>query len=328
MVDKIAFIGQPEYFRFSYENDLDDVAQVMEFPFHFGMGEEAFSALEEYDATYNFFFRGEFFPEKVLSRLRGIKINLSSEPFPRHIDNQLEYTRDSLTRYLDFRLIREKAFDYIFHYDEASLPFMASDGLNLSGAFPFPVATNTYSPKSVVKNLDLFFVGRSSIHREKYFGALKHLYHFLHIAHGVWGPPLIDYISKAKICLNIHAEDEISWEPRMQMLLAAGAFIVSEKITPNPILRPNIDFIEIGSPQELHDSVAYYLAHPSEREKIAESGCQRVREQLDAKSVFKRLLQEITMGDIAKFTVGRERKFLNFLQQFTMQARQIKNFLK
>ena len=98
-----------------------------------------------------FFSEVSFFAEEVLTRLRGVKVCLSSEPFPRYIDRRLEYTFDSLERYLNFRAIGGKAFDYVFHYDEASLPFLSKDGLHLSGAFPFPVATKTYAPKSVDK---------------------------------------------------------------------------------------------------------------------------------------------------------------------------------
>ncbi|MBD1401319.1 glycosyltransferase [Pelovirga terrestris] len=298
---KIAFICQPEYFRFSYENDLDSFACVKEFPFHFDMSASEFTALEEFDADYNFFFRGEFFPDKVLCRLRGNKVNFSSEPFPRCIDGRLVYTRDSLSRYNHFRHIRHKPFDYVFHYDESSLAFMAQDGIKLSGAFPFPVATRTYAPRTAEKNWDLFFIGRSSTHREQFFGPLKHRYHFLHIAHGIWGPPLVEYLCQTKICLNIHAEDEVSWEPRMQMLLAVGVFVISEQITPNSVLRPNIDYVEISTPQQLSEAVEYYLAHPEERQRIAASGRARVCEHLDARAVYPRLVEQLSQGQLPRF---------------------------
>lgn len=323
----VAVICQPEYFRFCYENDLDKLLNVREFLFNFEMKLGEFKELTNYDADVNIFFRGEHFPEEVLSHLSGVKINLSSEPFPRYIDGKLEYTYDSFNRYLDFRKIRYKKFDYIFHYDESSLDFMARDGLHLSGAFPFPVATDTYFRAETEKLWDLFFIGRSSRHREKYFNHLKHTRNFLHIAHGIWGPPLVKYIHESSICLNIHAENEVSWEPRLQMLLASGAFVISEKITPNPILRPNIDYVEIKTPQELHEAVAYYLAHPFERQEIAESGFQRVRHKLNAIVEFSRLIKEIESGQIVKFTVGRELKLLNIFQSIKNKARYLRNLL-
>jgi len=201
---------------------------------------------------------------------------------------------------------------------------MAQDGLWLSGAFPFPVATGLYAPSdSTEKKWDLFFIGRSSVHREQHFGPLKHRYHFLHIAHGIWSTPLIDYIHNASICLNIHAEPEISWEPRLQMLIASGAFVISEKITPNPLLRPNRDFIEITSPQHLHEAVDHYLAHPEERHAIAVSGRQRVQETLETRIEFPKLLTSIKTGQVSRFRVGGERTYLNILQTIVERKKRV-----
>ncbi|MBT0654206.1 glycosyltransferase [Geobacter luticola] len=262
---------------------------------------EDLSCLEEIDADFNIFFRGEFVPETLLGKLRGVKINLSSEPFPRYIDNKLNYTYDSINRYFAFREIKHKKYDYVFHYDEASLPFLKKDGLLLSGAFAFPVATEVYKPLEIEKSWDLFFIGRSTKHREEHFSYLKHIYNFLHIAHGIWGPPLVEYVNMSKICLNIHAENEVSWEPRLQMLLASGAFVISEKITPNTLLRPGVDYVEISSPRELRKAVEYYLTHPDERKRISDNGLQRVKDLLDAKDVFSRLLSDLGENRYPKF---------------------------
>jgi hypothetical protein len=312
IVTKIAFISQPEYFRFCYENDLQTLGSVIEIPFHFDSELKAFGPILEFDADFNIFFRGESIPDEILSSLKGIKINLSSEPFPRFIENKLEYSFDSFRRYLFFRQIRKKKFDYVFHYDEASLSFFKKDGLYLSGAFPLPVATDTYYPEKHDKNWDLFFIGRSTPYREMFFGKLKHYYNFLHIAHGIWGPPLVEYIHKSKICLNIHAESEISWEPRMQMLLATGAFVISEKITPNSILKPNIDFIEISNNKELLEAVSYYLAHEEERNKIAENGCIKVCTHLNSKNSFSNIIKSIKENKVDLFKAKNGNPMIGF----------------
>lgn len=294
---KIAFIGQPEYFRFCYEHDLDAVFEVAEFPFTFGMREEELAPVLAFDADVNFFFRGEFFPAPVLARLRGLKVALSSEPFPRHLDGALVHTPDSWQRYLDFRArMRSQPFDHVFHYDAASLDFMRQDGLHLSGSFAFPVAIDTYAPLDVPRQWDLFFIGRSTSHRERYFGPLKHHLQFLHICHGVYGPPLLPYVCGARINLNVHAEPEVSWEPRVQMLLAAGAFVISEPLTPNPYLRPGVDYVQAASPAELHEKVAHYLAHEDERQAIADAGRARVQELLASKRNFPALVQGLLQG--------------------------------
>lgn len=299
---KIAFISQPEYFRFIYERDLDDVFEVREFPFTFGKKAGDFAELEAFDPDHAFFFRGEFFPAEVLNRLRGNKVALSSEPFPRKVDGKWEYSVDSIRRFLAFRSIRGKRYDYVFHYDESSKDLFLFDKMNLSGFFHFPVATKTYKPNiEVEKEWDLFFIGRSTAHREKLFGSLKHHRNFLHIAHGIWGPDLARYINASSICINAHAEDEVSWEPRLQMLLACGAFVLSEKITPNRFLKPGRDFVEYSGVHDLIDKVHHYLNHPLEMQTIRDNAANSIRDHFDSVSRFSELIRKMDSGGFPKF---------------------------
>lgn len=324
---KIAVFSQPEYFRFMYEHELESFADIFEFKLQIGLRASDFKPLIEYQADYNFFFRGEYVPDGVLEQLTGVRVALSSEPFPRLVNGRYEYTLDSIQRYFLFRSIRRKPFDYVFHYDGASLPFLKWDQLFVSGQFAFPVATSAYHPRERPKTWDLFFIGRSTVHREAHFGFLKHHYNFLHICHGIWGEPLVDYLCAAKICLNVHAENEVSWEPRMQMMLACGAFVISEKITPNSYLRPGIDYVEIGSPRELHQAVDYYLQHDAERMRIARSGHKRVLEVLDSKTNFRQLIADLDGEKYSKFTAGRGAGLLSAITKARDTWTQMKNRL-
>ena len=325
---KVAFISQPEYFRFMYENDLDNFAIVKEFVFNSRMTCERLSDLLQFNADYNIFFRGEFIPNEVLKGLRGVCINLSSEPFPRTIKNKSLFSYNSLVRYREFRSIREKAFDYIFHYDAASLRFMRKDGLILSGHFAFPVATNVYKPLNTPINWDLFFIGRSTKHREILFSPLKQNYRFLHIAHGLWGEQLVNYINASKICLNTHAINEISWEPRLQMLLACKAFVISEPITPNDYLKPGIHYVEAKCQDEFHLLTKYYLEQSDERKKIAERGYIRVIEKLDSKKVFPVFLQNISNSQYNKFQANSGHVFCEIFDRFWTYWQIIKKSFK
>lgn len=310
---RIAFVSQPEYFRFMYDHALNDLGEVFEFPFTTSLRDQDYEPLVAFNPDMTFFFRGEHAPLSVLDRLGGLRIALSSEPFPRITSGRSKYTRDSLARYLTFRSIRAKPFDYVFHYDSASIPFMAKDGLKVSGEFPFPVATGTYRPKPAAKEWDLFFVGRSTYRRELHFSELKHQFEFLHIAHGVYGPGLVDYIARSKIGLNVHAENDISWEPRLQMMLACGAFVISDRITPNIYLRPGTDYIEVDGPKELLQAVQHYLSDDSAREVIAGNGLDRVKERLDARTQFEALIEGLG-GHYQRFDVGPSSLTMNALE--------------
>lgn len=302
---KIAFISQPEYFRFCYEDDLHRLGEVLEFPFKYHMKDQDLRDLVEFNADFNFFFRGEFFPENVLPKLTGKKVCLSSEPFPGIINGKLKYTRDSYCRYKSFKPIATKKFDYLFHYDATSLPFFKSEGLEISGIFPFPVATGVYRKVEMQKMWDFFFIGRSTPHREEFFGQLKHCYNFLHICHGVWGRDLVQYANQSKILLNVHAENEISWEPRLQMLMATGNLVISEQVSPNSILQPGVDFVEVTSPKELFEAGEYYLHNEKEREAIACNAVEKIFKKLDSKQVFGTLIHDIQNGVYPRFQSSR-----------------------
>ncbi|MBD2666508.1 hypothetical protein B6N60_00180 [Richelia sinica FACHB-800] len=298
---KIAFISQPEYFRFIYENDIDDLAEVKEFNFNFTKNK--FSDLEEFNADVNIFFRGEYFPNSTLERLKGIKVNISSEIFPKIINNEINYSFDSLQRYENFRnLITHKQFDYVFHYDKHSVSFMKDDGINLSGAFGLPVATSIYRKNNLPKRWDFFFIGRSTYHRERFFSSLKHYYEFLHICHGIYGQDLVTYMNQSKILLNIHAEQEISWEPRVQMLMATGGMVISEDIGDNPYFIPGKDFVTVSEPGELLEKSKYYLEHEAERELIALNGMNKVHKYLNSRQVFANFIENLQNEAYQKFS--------------------------
>lgn len=300
---KIAFVGQPEYFGFVYEGGIKGF-EIRGYDYNFDMKEEEFKDLADYDADYNIFFRGEFVPESVLEKLRGVKIALSSEPFPRKIDGKWEYTKDSLKRYFDFRKrIRSKKYDYVFHYDASSMELFKKDGLGLSGEFVFPVSRKIYKNLNSKKVRDIFFLGRSTAHREGYFGALKHYYNFLHIAHGIYGGKLFNKLTnESTINFNIHAEDEISWEPRLQILLASGAFVISEKITPNRYIKPGRDFIEIKNPSEAMNVVEYYLKNDKKRERIITNAEKTINKYFDSDKIFPEFLNKIENGQYPRFS--------------------------
>ena len=99
-------------------------------------------------------------------RLRK-KINLN-------INSKFDYTSDSVNRFKFFLRFSERKFDFTFHFDEASRSFIELMGIRLSGYQPLPVATQTWRPPSspIPKKWDIVFLGRSTPHRERFFGPL------------------------------------------------------------------------------------------------------------------------------------------------------------
>ena len=295
-IKTVAFVAQPEYFEFHYREILESQYTVRYFPHSFSEDPGFFKPVVEFDADITIFFRGELVPIEVLEALSGLKVNLSSEPFPKIIDRNPVYTEDSLARFEFFLRIFDRPYDYIFHYDEVSRTFFERQGIQLSGFFPFPIATEVITPSNKPKKWDIFFSGRSTPHRDQFFGPLKRDFNFLHINHGVVGSDLLDFIHQCKISLNIHAENEVSWEPRTQFLMAAGSLLVSEPLSPTCPLRPGIDFIEVSEPWKMYETCKHILENYDDYKHIAESGRQRVEEVLSSRKNFPVFFNEILDG--------------------------------
>lgn len=323
---KLAFIGQPEYFRAFYENDLGSEYEVKEFKSNFKMEDSDFDDLIVFNADYNIFFRGEFIPNSVLQKLNGLTVALSSEPFPSYIDGKLNFTYDSYKRFETFLSIKDKLYDYVFHYDASSVEFLQQYGINLSGVFEFPVATGTYRPMEMEKKWDVFFIGRSTAYREKFLGPLKHYFNVLHIAHGVHGADLVPYMNQSKILLNLHAENEISWEPRVQILMATGGLVISQKLTPNDLLIPGTDYVETDMTDQfdLYNKVKYYLEHDKDCLSIKKNGYLKIQKHFDAKLKFRELIDNIDGGLYKKFYFMKNKKIHKHLKYYSFMIEKFK----
>src|SRR5262245_48650989 len=232
---RLAFVGQREYFRCHYEHDLDGLYDVREFQLLWNPPEGYYEPLLDFNADVNFVFRGELLPVPVVEKLSGTRISFSTEPFPKIISGALAYTLDSLERFKMFVETFDRPYDFIFHYDAASTSFLESQDIRLSNFGPLPIATETYRPLGVPKSRDVLFLGRSTPHLEKFLGLLKRDLDVFHVAHGLPSNlaernierEFLPVVCSFKLVLNIHAEPELSWEPRIQQMLACGALVVS-----------------------------------------------------------------------------------------------------
>ncbi len=329
---KIAILSQPEYFRLHYLDFLlYSKYEVKEFILNFGSTATEYSDLIEFKPDILICFRGEYVCSQLLENISGVKIALSSEPFPRQYNSgEWDYTFDSVHRYLEFRRIKEKNFDYIFHYDKLSAELFKLDGITVSGFFNFPISTKSIHPLDVEKKWDISFIGRSSERRESLMIYLKHHYNFLHIAHGVVGIDLNYYLNRSKISLNIHASNEKSWEPRLQILMAAGCPVISEVIPTNDLLIENKHYISFVNADDLKKSVEYCLGHEDNMKLIAANARQLMLEKFDAITYFSGLID--TIDQYPRFSVSPDSKnfdkFLTKLLQKRANDKPYKRLIK
>ncbi|MGA9869452.1 MAG: glycosyltransferase [Acetobacteraceae bacterium] len=302
---KVAFIGQTEYFRCHYETDLDADCTVFEKHLVWDAPSSWYDDLLEFNADINIFFRGDLVPLSVVEALKGLRVSYSTEPFPKLLNGgSFDYTLDSLGRFEQFTRIQNYPFEYVLHYDEASKSFLEGQGFELSGYVPLPIATEAYCPVEAPRERDILFLGRSTAHRERHLGQLKLDFDTFHIAHG-WPPlrrdrgstaDLTQLVNQFRICLNLHAEEELSWEPRMQLMMACGALVVSEPISPNPYLQPDVHFVEIRTPAELYRTCCDIVSDPDRFDVIRETGHREVVRSLSARACWPRLFESLALG--------------------------------
>lgn len=299
---KVAFVGQNEYFGCHYENDLDDLFSVKKFQLRFGANYEYYRELIEYSPDILIAFRGELMPHSVVKQISGTKIAISTEPMPKVIGSKTHYTRDSLERFRNFLPIFERDYDYIFHYDEASESFFTDQGVNVSGFFPLPIAARTYKPLRNHKSRQVLFFGRSTAHREEILGPLKRDFDVLHLAHGWPGEKpheietFLQCVDSFRLCLNLHAEDELSWEPRVQLMLACGCTVVSEPLSPNRFLLPGQHFYEATGVEAIYQACHSLLEDSDSAARVARGGHEYVVRELSARRMWPDLFQKVRAG--------------------------------
>ena len=51
-------------------------------------------------------------------------------------------------------------------------------------------------------------------------------------------------------------------------MLACGAFVISKPVIPNEYLRPNLDYIEVSSKENLFEVVSFFLDHEEDKENF------------------------------------------------------------
>jgi hypothetical protein len=289
---KIAFLGQPEYFRCLYERDLDDLYDVREYKLIWGAPWYYYSNLIEFAPDIAFFFRADLFSDELVKRLPGKKVALSSEPIPKYINGTLSTSSDMEYRFASLKNARNK-FDHFFHFDRSSLRYLQENGFKVDGDFMFPVATGTYHPTNSEKKWDIFFGGRDTVHRDNYLKILKRDFEVLHISSGIFSDEYVRLINACKIGVNIHVDDKPSIEHRIQNMMACGNLVMSEPLSPNDMFIPGRHYVEFSNKKEFLEKFLYYYHRDSEREVIARNGLKLVRERLASKKEFPKLIGKI-----------------------------------
>lgn len=128
---------------------------------------------------------------------------------------------------------------------------------------------NIYQRLNVVKDIDVLFIGCPMPRRKKIIERLSSRFEVKLMS--AYAKDACRLFNRAKIVLNIHAEDYLDTETRIFEVLGSGAFLISEKLSEENPFR-NDELIQVESIDEMEEKINYYLNRPNERKIVADRG--------------------------------------------------------
>ncbi|MBI3601114.1 MAG: glycosyltransferase family 1 protein [Nitrospinae bacterium] len=203
--------------------------------------------------------RGEYFPIPLIKSIGVPRFFWASELVSRCRDQD--------------RLLKHNLFDHIFLHSNKCREAVVSwgwvdpkrcsvllNGFDESLFRPIP---------NIQKDIDILFIGTITTRRKEILNRLKSQFNVL-IA-SAFGEEMVRLFNRAKIVLNIHAEDVLDTETRVFEVLGCGAFLLTERLSPeNPFSRNEL--VEFDTTEELCNKLQYFLNHDDDRNKIAGHG--------------------------------------------------------
>ncbi|MBU2495964.1 MAG: glycosyltransferase [Candidatus Omnitrophica bacterium] len=203
--------------------------------------------------------RGDYFPIPLIRAIRAPRFFLTTELVSRCQDQE--------------RLLKSGLFDHIFLHTRNCVDTVISRNWAKPGQcslllLAFDENLHRKIP-GTVKDIDLLFVGWLSKRRKIFLKKISSQFNCL--ATAAYGEDLVRLANRAKIVLNIHAEDFPDTETRVFETLGCGSFLLSEQLSSeNPF--SELELVQFRDTEGLMKKIRYFLDHAEEREAIAEQG--------------------------------------------------------
>ncbi len=187
---------------------------------------------------------------------------------------RLFYTSELVSRCRDHDpLLKSGLFDHVFLRTPTCIDTVVGKGWLgyeqcsvLLSAFD----ENIHRPlPGVIKDIDVLHVGSITDRRRKFLTTLSSVCRLTSTS--AFGEEMVNLMNRAKIVLNIHADDFVDTETRVFEALGCGAFLLTERLSSEAPFSDQ-DLVEFSSINDLIDKIRYYLAYDEEREMIASHG--------------------------------------------------------
>lgn len=203
--------------------------------------------------------RGDYFPISLIRAIQAPRFFLTTELVNRRPDQK--------------RLLKSGLFDHIFLHTKNCIEELISRRWAKPGQcslllLAFDENLHRKIP-GTVKDIDLLFVGWLSKRRKAFLRKISSRFNCL--ATAAYGEDLVRLTNRARIVLNIHAEDFLDTETRVFETLGSGSFLLSEKLSSeNPFSEREL--VQFRDTEDLMKKIGYFLENDEEREAIAERG--------------------------------------------------------
>lgn len=300
---RVAFVGQSVYFRqCALELESDGVVPSFIDFRAAAAAQPLLEALHKLDPDVVLVFRPEIVPEGLFDSLRAVTIGYLTEPLPR-VDGH-EHP-DLKERMWWLEQVDAGNFDRVISFD----PLIAQSAervLPVWRSLPIPVADSLFMDvRPMAAPPRLLFVGRSTEHREALLAPVKRAHPIVHVGHGLFGGQLLRLMQRSDVQLNLHNNPYPSFENRVCIALAAGHLVISEPLSPEHELTAGVDYMLVGSPQELLEVVDRVASDGRSFVEVQHAGRAQA-ERFRASSVYPGLLRD-ALADVAASGSARRR---------------------
>jgi len=296
---RLAFVGQQTYFRACA---LDEHSARIETTFvDYRSGSDAKqmrSRLETFAPDAVVVFRPETVPTGVLADLPVPIVGFLTEPISRDPNAGGRGAHwDLESRRRDLAGLDPANVDRIVSFDPMIVD-TADEFMEVWRSLPIPVSDRLYRDvRPIVGTPKLLFVGRSTVHRERFLIDVKHRFDCLHVNFGIQVEELEGLLDRHQITFNVHNEAYPSFENRVFLHLAAGHLVISEPLLPTHGLEPGFDYLEAQFPDDLLAFATEARAFPDAFQHIRARGREKA-EQVRASVVWPALVRDL-VADVA-----------------------------
>jgi hypothetical protein len=277
---KIATVGPRTYFENHTIAECNDWETRH---FHTEFNDlQSLRELQDFSPDLSIFYRPELYPVETVEGFSGKKIAFYTEPISAK-KNRIWKSSELKTRNIAYSFMKTEPYHRRYLFDKSYL--LGSELLKLKVDFfsPLPINEKYFQNQNLKRNIDICFIGKPTAHRVKKLDQLRwSKFNFKWIAHGVQGREVADLFNRSKVVLNLHADEHIAgYEPRIDLAVACGSVVASEKLQSRRKIHSNI--LQFESFEDLNLEVAVRKA---ENEDLTFDSCAKIDTNLIVNSML------------------------------------------